>query len=58
MGIPGPDAGKGGKHLILPPSYKSKVPDGYYVWKATTNRVIIAVRFSYRLPISYLTESF
>jgi hypothetical protein len=26
MGIPGPDAGKGEKHLILPPGYKGKVP--------------------------------
>jgi hypothetical protein len=44
MGIPGPDEGKGGKHLILPPGYKDKVPDGYYVWKSPTNRMILAVR--------------
>jgi hypothetical protein len=31
MGIPGPDEGKGGKHLFLPPGYKDKVPDGYHV---------------------------
>ena len=29
MGLPGPDAGKGGKHLILPPGYKGEVPAGY-----------------------------
>jgi hypothetical protein len=28
MGLPGPDAGKGGKHLILPPGYKGEVPPG------------------------------
>ncbi len=30
MGLPGPDAGKGGKHLILPPGYKGKIPAGYF----------------------------
>lgn len=44
IGIPGPDEGKGGKHLILPPDYKENVPDGYYVWNSATNRVIIAIR--------------
>jgi hypothetical protein len=44
MGIPGPDEGKGGKHLILPPGYKGKVPDGYYLCKSTTNRLLVGVR--------------
>ena len=44
MGIPGPDAGKGGKHLMLPPDYKGKAPSGYYVWKSTTNHLIVGVR--------------
>ena len=26
MGLPGPDAGKGGKHLLLPPGYQGAVP--------------------------------
>ena len=25
LGLPGPDAGKGGKHVILPPNYKGEV---------------------------------
>jgi hypothetical protein len=29
MGLPGPDAGQGGKHLLLPPGYDGEVPDGY-----------------------------
>lgn len=29
-GPPGPDKGKGGKYLILPPGYESDVPDGYF----------------------------
>ena len=28
LGLPGPDAGKGGKHLILPPGYKGESPEG------------------------------
>jgi hypothetical protein len=44
MGLPGPDAGKGGKHLILPPGYTGKVPDGYFTGTATTNRVLLLVR--------------
>jgi hypothetical protein len=31
MGAPGPDRGKGGKYLLLPPEYDGDVPDGYFV---------------------------
>ncbi|WP_281612789.1 DUF1254 domain-containing protein [Flammeovirga sp. SubArs3] len=44
MGLPGPDRGKGGKYLILPPDYKGNVPDhGYYVAtsKSYVNWVIL-----------------
>jgi hypothetical protein len=44
MGIPGPDAGKGGKHLLLPPGYEGEIPDGYYVGRATSYRVIAGMR--------------
>jgi hypothetical protein len=44
MGIPGPDAGKGGKHLILPPDYKGSPPAGYYVGHSPTYKVISALR--------------
>ncbi len=44
MGLPGPDAGKGGKHIILPPGYKGEVPAGYYSGTATTNRVLLMLR--------------
>lgn len=36
MGAPGPDKGKGGKYLILPPDYKGDVPEGYFVSKSTS----------------------
>jgi len=44
MGTIGPDKGKGGKHLILPPDYKSAVPEGYYVGHSQTRTVFFAVR--------------
>lgn len=36
FGNAGPDKGKGGKFLILPPGYKGKVPEGYYVARTNT----------------------
>ena len=36
FGNAGPDKGKGGEFLILPPGYKGDVPDGYYVARTNT----------------------
>jgi hypothetical protein len=44
MGLPGPDAGKGGKHLVLPPDYKGETRAGDHAARSTTNRVIAALR--------------
>jgi hypothetical protein len=44
MGLPGPDAGHGGKHVLVPPGYKGKVPDGYYAATSSSNRVIVGAR--------------
>lgn len=45
MGIPGPDAGNGGKHLLLPPGYKGVVPaSGYHVWKSSSNNLTVGIR--------------
>lgn len=44
MGLPGPDAGKGGKHILLSPEYKGTVPKGYFTGTATTNRVLFMLR--------------
>jgi hypothetical protein len=35
-GAPGPDRGKGGKYLILPPGYEGDVPEGYFTAKSTS----------------------
>ncbi|MGA9913029.1 MAG: DUF1254 domain-containing protein [Paraburkholderia sp.] len=36
FGRAGPDRGKGGKFLLLPPGYKGEVPDGYFVLRSRT----------------------
>ena len=36
MGNAGPDKGKGGKYLILPPRYNGAVPKGYFVFRSPT----------------------
>ncbi len=36
LGNAGPDKGKGGKFLFLPPGYTGDVPKGYYVFKSRT----------------------
>ncbi len=36
IGAAGPDKGKGGKYLVLPPGYEGDVPDGYFVVKSQT----------------------
>jgi hypothetical protein len=50
IGLPGPDGGKGGKFLLLPPGYKGEVPEGYYVYRSTTNNVFIFLRSFYEDP--------
>ena len=39
FGVTGPDKGRGGKFLIVPPGYKGKLPSGYHVARARTNGV-------------------
>ena len=36
MGAPGPDRGKGGKYLILPPGFEGETPEGYFVARSRT----------------------
>jgi hypothetical protein len=50
VGLPGPDAGKGGKFLLLPPGYEETVPEGYYVYRSGTNNVFIFLRGFYQDP--------
>ena len=36
VGLTGPDKGKGGKYLLLPPGYKGQIPFGYLVKRSQT----------------------
>ncbi|MEX0793800.1 MAG: DUF1254 domain-containing protein [Pirellulaceae bacterium] len=36
LGNAGPDQGKGGKYLLLPPGYEGDLPDGYFVLRSRT----------------------
>ena len=45
VGLTGPDAGKGGSYLFVPPGYTGTVPtDGYFVQRPTTNTLLFFFR--------------
>jgi hypothetical protein len=45
FGFPGPDRGRGGKYLLLPPGYDGAVPEGgYYVRRSKTTIVAMVGR--------------
>ncbi len=46
MGLPGPDKGKGGKYLLLPPGFEGAVPEGYFVVKMPTFNNLMFLRGS------------
>jgi hypothetical protein len=50
VGLFGPDQGKGGNILILPPGYKGDVPTGYFVYRSGTFNVFIFLRAFYQDP--------
>jgi hypothetical protein len=50
VGLPGPDAGKGGTFLLLPPGFKGSVPDDCFVYRSPTNTVFVFLRAFYQDP--------
>jgi hypothetical protein len=44
MGNAGPDKGKGGKFLVVPPGYTGEIPKGYFVAKSNTYGVWFIMR--------------
>src|SRR5688572_9292560 len=45
LGLPGPDKGKGGKYLVVPPGYKGPLPStGYFVTKSRTYSNLVIMR--------------
>ncbi len=50
VGLPGPDKGKGGRYLLLPPDYKGAVPSGYIVMRSRTYQVFVFWRGFFKNP--------
>src|SRR5271168_4713494 len=50
VGLPGPDRGKGGKYLILPPDYQGPVPSGYFTYRSGTYGVFVFWRGFFKDP--------
>lgn len=44
MGIAGPDEGRGGKYVFLPPDYDGEDPEGYYAYRTPTFTNWVVVR--------------
>ena len=50
VGLPGPDQGKGGKYLILPPDYTGEIPPGYFTYRSGTYGVFVFWRGFFKDP--------
>lgn len=44
VGAIGPDRGRGGLYLLLPPDYQGHIPDGYFSYKSSTYNVFLFFR--------------
>jgi hypothetical protein len=44
LGIPGPDAGKGGAHVFVGPEWDGDLPGEAHVWRSRSNRVVVGAR--------------
>jgi hypothetical protein len=49
LGIPGPNAGKGDKIVILPPGFKDREPRGFKAYRTETYKQLLAIR---ALPVN------
>lgn len=50
VGLPGPDKGKGGKYLVLPPDYTGDIPEGYLTFRSRTYGVFVFWRGFFKDP--------
>jgi len=50
VGLPGPDEGRGGKYLILPPDYKGPIPNDYLTFRSRTYGVMVLLRGFFKDP--------
>lgn len=44
VGVVGPDRGRGGLYLLLPPDYDGHIPNGYFTFKSPTYNVFLFFR--------------
>jgi hypothetical protein len=44
LGLPGKDEGRGGRHLIVPPGWSGRPPNGYLTARADTWQALLALR--------------
>lgn len=58
MGVTGPDKGKGGKYLVLPPGYTGEVPEGYFLLKPPTNKNFLFLRGSIKDGLKAAADNF
>jgi hypothetical protein len=58
MGVTGPDKGKGGKYLVLPPGYEGEIPDGYFLLKPATNKNFLFLRGSIKDGLKAAADNF
>ena len=49
IGMVGPDRGKGGKYLVVPPGYEGDIPEGYFIAKPRTYMVWVMMRGNQRI---------
>src|SRR5271154_3383276 len=57
IGVTGPDKGKGGKYLVLPPGYNGEVPAGYFLLKPRTNKNFLFLRGSIKNGLKPAVEN-
>jgi hypothetical protein len=57
MGVTGPDKGKGGKYLVVPPHYTGAIPEGYFLLKPSTNRNFLFLRGSIKHGLKPAVEN-
>jgi len=50
VGLPGPDKGKGGKYLIIPPDYHGDVPREFFAYRSRTYGVFVFWRGFFKNP--------
>ncbi len=50
VGLPGPDKGKGGKYLVLPPDFTGKIPPGYLTFRSRTYGIFVFWRGFFKDP--------